>query len=127
MRALGLAFGALALASCAKETRDPVAEATASAAAEGKTADVVPCAIRNEKPKDCARDIAEGPDGPIWIIRRSDGGFRRFVLIDNGTRIATADGADEVRTKRNPGFLEVFVADEYYRFPDAAPNCPKPG
>lgn len=115
-------LGALALPACSKERRDPVAEATAAAAAAGQKADLVPCAIKDEKPKDCAREITAGPDGPVWIIRRSDGGFRRFVLIDNGTRIATADGAQEVRTKRNPESLEVFVADEYYRFADAKPN-----
>jgi hypothetical protein len=111
-------MGGLALAGCSKERRDPVAQASSKAAAEGKVIDSIPCSVGNKKPQDCLRESASGPDGPIWIISRADGSFRRFVLIDGGRRIATADGADEVRTKRGDGFLEVFVADEYYRFPD---------
>ena len=117
-----MSMALLTLAACAKEERDPVAEATEAAKAEGRKADVVPCALGNEKPRDCAREIAAGADGPVWIIRRSDGSFRRFVLIGNGARIATADGAQEVATRRGDGFLEVTLGDEYYRFPDARPE-----
>lgn len=65
----------------------------------------------------CTREIGRGPDGETWVIRHPNGSFRRFVLIDQGRRIATADGADEVVATRVGGDLEVRVANDRYRFP----------
>ena len=53
------------------------------------------------------------------IVRHPDGGFRRFVLIDGGTRIATADGVAEVQAMRVGPDLEVTVGQDRYRFPAA--------
>ena len=57
------------------------------------------------------------------LLETDPGAFRRFQIIDNGTRIATADGAWEVQTARVGAELEVRVADDAYRFP-AAPEAP---
>ncbi len=69
----------------------------------------------------CTREVTKGPDGETWIVRHPDGGFRRFVLIEGGSRIATADGAEEVRAERVGADLEVRVAGNRYLFP-AAPE-----
>ena len=108
-------LGAGALAACSPE---PGAGAEASAAAV-KPEDRIACALPGKNLEAvCTREIASGPDGPIWIVRHPGGSFRRFVIIDNGTRIATADGADEVRTQRGANHLDVAVAGEQYRFVD---------
>jgi len=124
MRRLGATVLLMALAGCGKPASDPVSETSAAAKAAGTAPDLVPCAMGEERPKPCAREIVAGPDGPIWIIRRSDGGFRRFAIIDNGRRIATADGADEVRAERASDYLDVRVANEFYRFPDGDARQP---
>lgn len=54
-----------------------------------------------------------------WIVRHPDGGFRRFQMIDNGTRIATADGADEVGMTRVGAEFIVQAGPDRYRFPAA--------
>jgi hypothetical protein len=119
MRARAALVLAAALAACSR-------------GADGKSAvtpaggeDRVRCALHGagELQPDCIREVGKGPDGEIWTIRQPDGGFRRFVLIDHGTRIATADGAQEVTAHRVGADLEVRVADERYAFP-AAPDAP---
>ena len=91
--------------------------------ASGKqAADRVRCALAgaaNFAP-DCSREIAQGLGGEVWVIRHPDGGFRRFVLIEDGARIATADGSEEVQTDRVGADLEVQVAGNRYLFPAAA-------
>ncbi|MFM5930388.1 MAG: hypothetical protein ACKOPQ_05725, partial [Novosphingobium sp.] len=83
----------------------------------------VACALGGAKTfgRTCIREISRDDVGEVWIIRHPDGGFRRFVLIDGGTRIATADGDKEVTTERVGGELEVRVEADRYRFP-AAPE-----
>lgn len=83
----------------------------------------VACALGGAKTfgRTCTREISRDDLGEIWIIRHPDGGFRRFVLIGGGTRIATADGDKEVTTERVDGELEVRVEGDRYRFP-AAPE-----
>jgi len=102
-------------------------QASGTAAQDGAAPadDRVRCALGGAKDfaPDCTREVTKGPDGEVWIVRHPDGGFRRFVLIDNGARIATADGADEVQAERVGADLEVRVAGERYRFP-AAPEAP---
>jgi len=111
-----------ALAACSRgEQASGSAAKQATAPEDGS----VRCALGGARDftPDCIREVTKGPDGEIWIVRHPDGGFRRFVLIDNGTRIATADGADEVQAERIGADLEVRVAGERYRFP-AAPEAP---
>ena len=85
----------------------------------------VPCALGGAKEfkPDCTREIAQVDGKEMWTIRGPNGGFRRFQIIDNGTRIATADGAWEVQAARVGNELEVRVGDDSYRFP-AAPEAP---
>ena len=104
------------------------AQAGSSTAAKSETAVApedtsVACALAGAKTfgRTCTRDISRDDVGEVWIVRHPDGGFRRFVLIDGGTRIATADGDKEVATQRVGGELEVRVEGDRYRFP-AAPE-----
>jgi hypothetical protein len=115
----------LLLAALAACSRGEQASGSAAKEAAMPEDNHVRCALGGAKnfAPDCTREIAKGPDGETWIVRHPDGGFRRFVLIDNGARIATADGADEVQAERIGADLEVRVAGERYRFP-AAPATP---
>ena len=122
-RSAALLLAAL-LAACSR------GEQAAGMAAEGATAqpdDRVRCALGGAKDfaPDCTREVTKGSDGETWIIRHPDGGFRRFVLIDGGARIAAADGADEVQAERIGPDLEVRVAGERYLFA-AAPDPKTP-
>ncbi|PLK26233.1 hypothetical protein [Novosphingobium sp. TH158] len=105
---------------------DGTAAAAASGEAEAAVAEdnSVGCALAGAKTfgRTCTREIAREDLGEVWIIRHPDGGFRRFVLIEGGTRIATADGDKEVRAERVGGELEVRVESDRYRFP-AAPEA----
>ena len=116
----------LALTTCGKA-------ATGAAATEGavatESAKPIPCALGESdefKPVCTVED--QTADGQLyWIVRHPDGGFRRFQMIDNGTRIATADGADEVEMTRSGTEFIVKAGPDRYRFPAAAeatPNAP---
>lgn len=119
------AAGLLLLATLAACSRGEDAKA-GQGGTQGKAAAVedtgVRCALAGAKAfaADCTREVSKGADGEIWTIRQPDGGFRRFVLIDGGTRIATADGAEEVRTERSGADLEVRVGRDRYLFPAAS-------
>lgn len=120
-RAAGLLLLAM-LAACSRGEDGEAAGGT-----QGKTAAAVEdtgvrCALAGAEDfaADCTREVSKGLDGETWTVRQPDGGFRRFVLIDGGTRIATADGADEVRTERVGADLEVRVGRDRYLFPAAA-------
>lgn len=119
----------LILAACseggeAQAGASPSAVAEAAASPEDNS---VACALAGAKTfgRTCTRDLSRDEVGEVWIIRHPDGGFRRFVLIDGETRIATADGDKEVTTERVGGELEVRVEGDRYRFP-AAPEAPSP-
>lgn len=100
------------------------AEGEPAAAAETPEDNSVACALGGATTfgRTCTREIAREELGEVWIVRHPDGGFRRFVLIDGGTKIATADGDKEVVTKRVGSELEVRVEGDAYRFP-AAPEA----
>lgn len=117
---IGLA--GLALAACSKEESGDAAVKAEAAPAEAKEDNRIRCALAGSKEFEptCTREVASGPDGPIWIVRHPDGGFRRFVLLDKGMRIATADGAAEVQAQQRGPDLEVRVANDRYLFTAAA-------
>jgi glucose/arabinose dehydrogenase len=112
----------LALAACGDAGSQPASKDTAAAAAED-AAKTIPCALGTAaefKPV-CNVEETTADKQLYWIVRHPDGGFRRFQMIDNGTRIATADGADEVAMTRDGGEFIVSVGADRYRFP-AAPD-----
>lgn len=57
-------------------------------------------------------------DGELTlIVHHPDGGFRRFDVLDDGTGIAAADGADIATTQIAGDGIEVTVDGDRYRFP----------
>ncbi len=111
----------LALAACGQ---GGVAEKGADAAkAAFKT---IPCALGDAQQFTPAckveEQVVEGQT--FWIVWHPDGGFRRFQMIDNTTRIATADGADEVEMTRDGGEFIVKAGTDRYRFPAAQEAAP---
>lgn len=61
------------------------------------------------------REVRAG--ATLLVVRRPDGGFRRFVQSDDGSGLVAADGADEVTSRLDGTILDVTVANERYRFP----------
>ena len=120
---------AAALTACSRGDDTAADGASPSAGVNAaRQEDRVRCALQGAEAFEavCTRELAEGTDGEVWVIRHPDGGFRRFVLIDTGRRIATADGAEEVIASRQGPDLEVRVARDRYRFPAApAPVAPE--
>lgn len=109
----------LALAACSDNPSSPAAIRGEAAAAEA--AKTITCALGDSaefKPVCTVEDTTV--EGKLyWIVRHPDGGFRRFQMIDNGTRIATADGADEVEMTRVGAEFIVKAGPDRYRFPAA--------
>ena len=112
----GLGLLVLALAGCSSGAVPKQAEG----------AEHIACALAGAQqfaPVCAIERLAKAQDGDdVVVVRHPDGGFRRFVLIDGGTRIATADGVDEVQAAKVGPDLEVTVGQDRYRFPSA----PKP-
>jgi hypothetical protein len=113
----------LALAGCSDNPASHAAAKDDVAAAEA--AKTIPCALDDSVEFKPVCTVADSTvDGQLyWIVRHPDGGFRRFQMIDNGTRIATADGADEVEMTRAGAEFIVKAGPDRYRFP-AAPEAP---
>ena len=109
----------LLLAGCSKGGAGAATAEAGSTEADNH----VPCALADARSfvPDCTIEIARRDGAEIWVVRHPDGGFRRFQIIDNGTRIATADGMQEVEASRAGGNLEVRVGADRYLFP-AAPE-----
>ena len=107
---------ALALAACSPE-REPAGAMAGEpvACAHGAGGDwVTTCRIERTVEQD--RDLV--------IVRRTDGAFRRFVVIDGGRSVVAADGAARVSQRRLGSLLEVSLGDDRYRLPLAADPLP---
>jgi hypothetical protein len=68
---------------------------------------------------DCLVEKVSGEEGPEFIVRHPDGGFRRLKIAADRAGMVALDGADEVVNSRNSGggVLEVAVGPDRYRFP----------
>jgi hypothetical protein len=119
-RAARVACLSLLLVACSEKPRDATRQTTHDLVEDNH----VRCALAGaaDFAPVCTVETSRGPDGEVWIIRHPDGGFRRFVLIDGGRRIATADGAEEVKADRLGADLQVRVANDRYLLP-AAPDA----
>ena len=70
----------------------------------------------------CRLERAASADGLILVVHHPDGSFRRFVTVDDGRGLVTADGAETAITRVIDGQLEATVDDDVYRFPATASN-----
>ncbi|MBK6801773.1 MAG: hypothetical protein IPG83_09905 [Novosphingobium sp.] len=108
----------LALAACGDAGTAAQGESEGGSKSAFKT---LPCALGEAKDfaPVCKVEEQSVEGQTIWIVWHPDGGFRRFQMIDNGTRIATADGADEVGMTRDGAEFIVQAGPDRYRFPAA--------
>jgi hypothetical protein len=67
--------------------------------------------------RECVVERSPGDLGLILTVRHPDGGFRRFEVTDDGTGVATADGAQAAQVAMREGGIEVAVGTDRYRFP----------
>ena len=99
----------LALAACGGAVQPQAAEG----------AQRIECAIGEgaQFAPDCLveRQVRDGET--LLVVRRPDGGYRRFVQLGDGRGLAAADGADEASVTLEGQTLEVTIAQERYRFP----------
>lgn len=57
-------------------------------------------------------------DGDRIVIRHPDGGFRRFVVVDDGRGIIAADGSDPAKVEPlDKGRIRVTVGSDAYELP----------
>lgn len=95
----------------AKSLGDPIA-----CAVDGATALTPVCRVERSE-----------TDGQLWlVVHHPDGGFRRFVVMHDGTGLAVADGAQTATTAWVNGMLDVRVGADIYRFPAHADVVKKP-
>lgn len=63
----------------------------------------------------CTVETTNSPRGPIWTIRKADGGFRR--LLQDGDNFVAADGAQPAHvTRLRDGGIEVEIGGDRFRF-----------
>ncbi|RVT40826.1 hypothetical protein [Sphingobium algorifonticola] len=81
-----------------------------------KAPDTVPCRLGTATAMAplCRREN----EGDRIVIRHPDGGFRRFVVVDDGRGIVTADGADAAKVEvLDKGRIRVIVGNDAYELP----------
>jgi hypothetical protein len=100
----------LLLGACSQEA----AEKPAVAAAEGDNR--IECALGGaaEFKRDCVVEREQQVGGVSLTVRHPDGGFRRFMVYNEG--IETADGADRAEVTQHGGRTDVTVGSDRYRF-----------
>ena len=79
----------------------------------------IACAV-NGAPlaRDCSLEARPSPQGKILLIRHSDGGFRRFLVVTDGRGVIAADGASPARVQQiAPKQIEVVVEEDRYQLP----------
>ncbi len=101
----------LALGGCGQATSDPFGAADA---------EKVECRIGTATAfeRDCVIEQANGPDGLVLTLRHPDGGFRRLLVMKDGSGVTAADGAEPamVSLERDRTIL-VTIGGDGYRLP----------
>lgn len=85
--------------------------------AEKPEGNLIACALGGSDAfvRSCAIQRTATDSGESVVIRRPDGGFRRFAI--NRDEVAAADGAETVKTTAAARFLEEAVGGDRYRIP----------
>ena len=92
--------------------------ATTSASAED--ASRIDCRIGNstEFQRFCTLEIGDGDAGRTLVVRKPDGGFRRFLVTDDGRGVVAADGAEPAQvTIIADDRIEVAIGGDAFRLP----------
>lgn len=102
--------------------QEPSSAVQKAASVAQKTAagdDLIACALGGMKQFDASCEVqrSKSEDGLELTVRHPDGVFRRFVVLQNGQGLATADGAHEAQTRYADGHVEVAIENDRYRFP----------
>lgn len=113
------ALGVLAvLAAC---SAPPGGQGASGQGAAGQAAaQPIECALSGAAAftRDCALERSEREAVRYAVVRRPDGGFRRFVEQADGS-LATADGVDAVQATLAGGMIDLAVGADRYRIPVA--------
>lgn len=82
---------------------------------------MIGCALdgAEEFANDCFVERVEGQQGIEFTVRHGDGGIRRFVVKDDKTGLASADGVFDATNTVAGDLLEVQIEDDRYLFPAA--------
>jgi hypothetical protein len=105
----GAAGLALLLAACSPSASGaPVADDTAVDCAIGGAANFS---------HDCSVERGVKDGEPVLVVRRPDGAFRRFTVLDGGKSLGAADGAEALAVTGNGERVDVSVGGDRYRFP----------
>lgn len=87
-----------------------------------KAADQIACAPSGagQFSNDCTveRNLDEG--SLVLVVRHPDGGFRRFLRVDDGSGLEVADGMEPAKRHFAEQVLELAVGGDRYRFPASA-------
>ena len=87
---------------------------------DGSTAsENIACAIGNaaDFSDECTVQRMEQGDDTLLIIRHTDGGFRRFEVLESSGGLVAADGAEEAVVLDQGTFVLVTVGADRYRIP----------
>ena len=108
-------LAAFLLASCG--SGNSAQEATAAADPDDNR---IECRIGNatEFERFCTIEQDESEAGRTLTVRKPDGGFRRFVVAQDGTGVAAADGAEPAMvTIIADDRIEVAIGGDTFRLP----------
>jgi hypothetical protein len=66
----------------------------------------------------CTVERGDRDDGQILVVRKPDGGFRRFVVTADGRGVAAADGAEQPEvTIVADDAIDVAIGGDVFRLP----------
>ena len=66
----------------------------------------------------CTWERGSSPAGATIIVRKPDGGFRRFLVTEDGSGVVAADGAEAAEvTIIADNRIEVAIGGDTYRLP----------
>lgn len=106
------AAGVLLLAGCSGDASEggdaPVDEGSVIACAVGSA---------SEFTRNCSVERAVVDGVLTLVIHHDDGGFRRLTVMDDGSGVTAADGADSAAVTVFDGEIEVAIGEDRYMLP----------
>jgi hypothetical protein len=111
LRATSVSLAALLLASCGASGDDLAEPAPGSIS--------IACASGSQAFQQmCFAEQADTSEGLVLTLRKPDGGFQRLRVMQDGTGVVAADGAEPVEvTLKSAQEIEVAVGGMRYRLP----------